>query len=115
MRPAGPWPDAVASMKGTWVCRFSPCVGTRVAGWQFMQRGLVITRAASVNSATERAVGSAMPAKLATGFSGSGPAARPVPASVAIRPAASMPAARAAPASEEMDRCFIAAPRLTPA
>jgi hypothetical protein len=40
-----------------------PMVGRSVAGWQFMQRGFMITFAASVNRARERAWGSVIPAK----------------------------------------------------
>jgi hypothetical protein len=58
--PAAPWLPDPACINGTCACRSSPWVGWRFTGWQFMQRGLSITLAASVNKATERACLSAI-------------------------------------------------------
>jgi hypothetical protein len=44
-------------------CMSSPWVGLSLAGWQFTQRGCMITFAASVKSARERACVSRMPEK----------------------------------------------------
>jgi hypothetical protein len=53
--PGTPWSPGPACNGGKCECRSLPCVGWRVAGWQFMQRGLWITLAASVKSATDLA------------------------------------------------------------
>ena len=48
--------NSAFSSSGEWDVRVHivPCVGLSVAGWQFMQRGLVITLAISLKIARER-------------------------------------------------------------
>ena len=58
--PMAPKPSMPRTTTGRWGCRSSPCAGRSPAGWQFMQRALVMTLPASVKSATERGFGSAM-------------------------------------------------------
>jgi hypothetical protein len=67
--PGTPPPSAPRTTGGECGCMSSPCVGRLLAGWQFMQRGFMITFPASVNSMRERARGSAMLAKAEGGRS----------------------------------------------
>ena len=53
--PGTPPPSAPRVTWGRCGCMSLPWVGRSLAGWQFMQRGFMITLAASVNSARERA------------------------------------------------------------
>src|SRR5258706_14107657 len=69
-KPGSPTLYRPPYINGTCGWRSSPCIAWRVAGWQFMQRGLVITFAASTNSATDRAFSSVTLANAETGFSG---------------------------------------------
>src|SRR5260370_31465360 len=82
-KPGRPTPYRPPYINGTCGWGSSPCVAWRVAGWQFMQRGLVITLAASTNSATGRAFSSGTLAKAEDGFSGitsAAPIGKPVTA-----------------------------------
>src|SRR5258706_6949954 len=67
--PGTPWSPAPAFIGGTCRCKSLPCVGLRVTGWQFKQRGLWITLAASTNKAIDRACGSSMLEKAETSLS----------------------------------------------
>src|SRR5258707_14369979 len=74
-KPGKPTPYRPPYISGTCGWRSSPCVAWRVAGWQFMQRGLVITLAASANNAADRTFASVMLANAESGFSGTTSAA----------------------------------------
>ena len=67
--PGTPPPSAPRVTGGEWGCMSLPWVGRSLAGWQFMQRGFMITWAASVNSVRERACGSEIAAKAEGGRS----------------------------------------------
>jgi hypothetical protein len=61
--PGTPPPSLPRDAVGECGCMSSPWVGLSLAGWQFTQRGCMITFAASVKSARERACVSRMPEK----------------------------------------------------
>jgi hypothetical protein len=58
--PGTPTPASPRNAAGRWTCSVSPWLGLSPAGWQFMQRGLVMTFAASAKRARDRAARSAI-------------------------------------------------------
>src|SRR5258708_21618096 len=84
--PGTPWSPAPAFIGGTCRCKSISCVGLRVTGWQFKQRGLWITFAASTNKVIDRACGSSMLEKAETALSAMPSAAKTGAAPTANEP-----------------------------